>query len=290
MRFAKYHGTGNDFVMVEDLADRDPLDSALVAYLCDRHMGVGADGVIRIAPSAAADFFMDYWNADGNIAEMCGNGIRCLAKYVYDRGHSAKTQLKVETRAGVKDLLLTVSEGEVSSVRVDMGAPRLTRKEIPMAGPPDETFVDEPLTAGDGKYRATAVSMGNPHLVLIGDVEPGQVDIAALGPVLQWHADFPEQTNVEFARVSDGVIDVRVWERGSGQTMACGTGACASLVAASMIGLVGREAAVRFPGGVLEVEWAPDGHVYLTGPATFVFEGEADASAIAERTTEAATG
>jgi diaminopimelate epimerase len=209
---------------------------------------------------------------------------------VYDRGLTDKTRLRVDTRAGVKDLLLTVSEGAVSSVRVDMGAPRLTRKEIPMTGPPDETFVDEPLTAGEGKYRATAVSMGNPHLVLIGDEGPGQVDVAALGPVLQQHADFPEQTNVEFAQVSDGIIDVRVWERGSGQTMACGTGACASLVAANMIGLVGREAAVRFPGGELQVEWAPDGHVYLTGPATFVFEGETHASAITLRTKEAATG
>ena len=290
MRFAKYHGTGNDFVMLEDLADENPLNPALVAHLCDRHMGVGADGVIRIAPSAAADFFMDYWNADGNVAEMCGNGIRCLAKYVFDRGHTAKTELRVETRAGVKDLVLTVSDGVVSSVRVDMGAPRLTRKDIPMAGPPGESFVDEPMTVDGSTYRATAVSMGNPHLVLIGEVEPVRVDLEALGPRLQRHSDFPEQTNVEFARVLDGVIDVRVWERGSGQTMACGTGACASLVAASTIGLVGRRATVRFPGGELEVEWASDGHVYLSGPATFVFDGETDAPAVTERTTEAAAG
>ena len=290
MRFAKYHGTGNDFVMLEDLENRLTLTSALVSSLCDRHMGVGADGVIRIAPSAEADFFMDYWNADGNVAEMCGNGIRCLAKYVYDRGHTSKTELKVDTRAGIKDLDITVSDRAVLSVRVDMGPPRLTREEIPMAGPPEETFVDEPMTAGEARYRATAVSMGNPHLVLIGDGEPSQVDIESLGPALQRHADFPEQTNVEFARVSDGVVDVRVWERGSGQTMACGTGACASLVAASMIGLVGRQATVRFPGGELEVEWAPDGHVYLTGPATFVFEGETDLTAVPERSPEAAAG
>lgn len=290
MRFAKYHGTGNDFVMLEDLDDRHTLSSALVSALCHRHMGVGADGVIRIAPSADADFFMDYWNADGNIAEMCGNGVRCLAKYVYDRGLTSKTELRVDTRAGVKDLVLTVSDGAVSSVRVDMGTPAFTRKEIPMAGPPDETFIDEPMTAGEAKYRATAVSMGNPHLVLIGDVDPTQVDLEVLGPALQRHTDFPEQTNVEFARVTDGVVDVRVWERGSGQTMACGTGACASLVAASRIGLVGRQATVRFPGGELEVEWARGGHVYLTGPATFVFEGETDAGAIRERTTEVAAG
>jgi diaminopimelate epimerase len=290
MRFAKYHGTGNDFVMLEDLEDDLTLTSPLVAFLCDRHMGVGADGVIRIAPSDEADFFMDYWNADGNVAEMCGNGIRCLGKYVYDRGHTSKTELKVDTRAGGKDLILNVSDRAVVSVRVDMGSPRLRRKEIPMAGPPEETFVDEPMTAGEAKYRATAVSMGNPHLVLIGDKQPSQVDIEALGPALQRHRDFPQQTNVEFARVSDGVVDVRVWERGSGQTMACGTGACAALVAASMIGLVDREATVRFPGGDLEVEWAPDGHVYLTGPATFVFEGEADLAGVAERSAEAAAG
>lgn len=290
MRFAKYHGTGNDFVMLEDLEDRQTLSSELVASLCDRHMGVGADGVIRIAPSVDFDFFMDYWNADGNVAEMCGNGIRCLAKYVYDRGLTSKTELRVDTRDGAKDLFLTISDGTVSSVRVDMGTPAFTRREIPMAGPPEETFVDEPMTAGDATYRATAVSMGNPHLVLIGDIEPSHVDLQVLGPALQRHTDFPEQTNVEFARVSDGVVDVRVWERGSGQTMACGTGACASLVAASRIGLVGRQATIRFPGGELEVEWAPDGRVYLTGPATFVFEGEMDVGAIRERPTEVAAG
>ena len=290
MRFAKYHGTGNDFVMLEDLEDRFTLSSALVSGLCDRHMGVGADGVIRIAPSGDADFFMDYWNADGNVAEMCGNGIRCLAKYVYDRGFTSKTELRGDTRAGVKDLVLTISDGAVSSVKVDMGAPVFTRKEIPMAGPPEETFVDEPMTAGEARYRATAVSMGNPHLVLIGDLDPTQVDVQVLGPALQRHPDFPEQTNVEFVRVTDGVVDVRVWERGSGQTMACGTGACAALVAASQVGIVGRQATVRFPGGELEVEWAPDGHVYLAGPATFVFDGETDAGAIRERTAEVAQG
>jgi diaminopimelate epimerase len=274
MRFAKYHGTGNDFVMLEDLEDRLTLDQALVSALCDRHMGVGADGVIRIAPAADADFFMDYWNADGNVAEMCGNGIRCLAKYVYDGGLTANTDLRVQTRSGVKKLSLEVSNGSVSSVRVDMGRPSLARGEIPMVGEPDEMFVDEPMAAGDAKYRATAVSMGNPHLVLIGDDDPSQVDVHILGPALQRHPDFPEQTNVEFVQVTNGAVDVRVWERGSGETMACGTGACASLVAASTIGLVGRRATVRFPGGDLDVEWAKDDHVYLTGPAAFVFEGE----------------
>lgn len=290
MRFAKYHGTGNDFVMLEDLEDRLTLSQDLVSVLCDRHMGVGADGVIRVAPSADADFFMDYWNSDGNVAEMCGNGIRCLAKYVFDRGLTAKTELTVDTRGGVKELNLAISDGTVSQVRVDMGTPALTRGEIPMVGPPGDTFVDEPMTAGDARYRATAVSMGNPHLVLIGEASPSDVDLHVLGPALQRHADFPEQTNVEFVRIADGVIDVRVWERGSGETMACGTGACASLVAASTIGLVGRKGTVRFPGGELDVEWAPDDHVYLAGPAVFVFEGEFDAAALGARPTEVTTG
>lgn len=290
MRFAKYHGTGNDFVMLEDLEDRQTLSQDLVSTLCDRHMGVGADGVIRIAPSADADFFMDYWNADGNVAEMCGNGIRCLAKYVFDRGLTTKTDLTVETRAGVKELQLAISDGTVSQVGVDMGTPALVRSEIPMVGPPGDTFVDEPMTAGDAKYRATAVSMGNPHLVLIGEADPSDVDLHVLGPALQRHADFPEQTNVEFVRIADGVIDVRVWERGSGETMACGTGACAALVAASTIGLVGRKGTVRFPGGELDVEWAADDHVYLAGPAVFVFEGEIEAAAIGARPTEVITG
>lgn len=290
MRFAKYHGTGNDFVMLEDLRNRQELTPGLVSSLCDRHRGVGADGVIRIASSSEGDFFMDYWNADGNVAEMCGNGIRCLAKYVFDRGLTSKTELKVDTRAGVKDLTLNVADGAVSSVLVDMGTPAFTRKEIPMTGPPEETFIDEPITAGDVKYRATAVSMGNPHLVLIGEIDPSEIDVPVLGPALQRHPDFPQQTNVEFVRVRDGVVVVRVWERGAGETMACGTGACASLVAASRVGLVSRNAPVRFPGGTLDVEWSHDDRVSLTGPATFVFDGEMDSVRIHERTPEVAAG
>jgi diaminopimelate epimerase len=276
-RFAKYHGTGNDFVLIEDLGDRLELESGLVAGLCDRHRGIGADGVIRIAPSADADLFMDYWNADGQVAEMCGNGIRCLATYAYDRGLLKETEIDVDTRAGAKHLVLTVEDDEVAAVRVDMGPPSLERKAIPMAGPPDESFVDHPFPdAGPPGYRGTAVSMGNPHLVLFGAEDLAAVDLGVMGPRLEHHPDFPDRTNVEFVRVNDGVVEVRVWERGSGATMACGTGACASLVAASLAGLVGRGATVRFPGGDLEVEWAEDDHVYLTGPATHVFDGRPD--------------
>jgi diaminopimelate epimerase len=274
MRFSKYHGTGNDFVMIQDLEGRLPLDSTLVAALCNRHLGIGADGVIRIAPSESADFFMDYWNADGQKAEMCGNGIRCLAKYVYDRHLTERSELDVETRAGVKHVLIDVADGMAASVRVDMGPPAFQRKSIPMAGPPEETFEHQPFSEAGLAFHATAVSMGNPHLVLIGDSDPKSIDVRAIGPRLETHPDFPERTNVEFVRVRDGGVDVRVWERGVGETMACGTGACASLVASARAGLVDRTGEVRFPGGTLRVEWTEEGSVFLEGPATFVFEGE----------------
>jgi diaminopimelate epimerase len=276
MRVSKYHGTGNDFVMIEDVKDRLALTPELVVALCDRHLGVGADGVIRVAPSERADLFMDYWNADGAVAEMCGNGVRCLAKYAYDRGLTDRTELDVDTRAGVKRLALEVSDGRVERVRVDMGPPRFERGAIPMRGPADERFLGEPFDVEGTTYRASAVSMGNPHLVLLGDGDPAEVDVRRIGPALEHHEDFPERTNVEFIRVVDDGVQVRVWERGSGETMACGTGACASLVAAHLVAGVPRRAPVRFPGGELEVEWADDDTVFLTGPATFVFDADLD--------------
>ena len=275
MRFSKYHGTGNDFVMIEDVADKVELSRELVALLCDRHKGIGADGLIRIAPSDDADFFMDYWNADGATAEMCGNGIRCLAKYVYDRGLTTKTELNVDTRDGIKRLWLDIEDGEMRTVRVDMGKPSLTRGSIPMQGPEQEKFVGAPFPDAGPEYTATAVSMGNPHLVLLGAQDLAGLDLRRIGPQLENHPDFPERTNVEFIRPSgDGNISVRVWERGVGETMACGTGACATLVAATEMGLVDRRAKILFPGGPLDLEWADDDHVYLAGPATFVFDGD----------------
>ncbi|HEV8571722.1 MAG TPA: diaminopimelate epimerase [Actinomycetota bacterium] len=274
MKFSKYHGTGNDFVMIQDLEGRLALDSTLVSALCDRHMGIGADGLIRIAPSDTADFFMDYWNADGQVAEMCGNGIRCLAKYVFDRGLTQRSDVDVDTRDGVKHVLIDVADGMATSVRVDMGPPAFERKLIPMTGPPNETYEEQPFSEGGLDFRGTAVSMGNPHLVLIGDADPASIDVRGIGPRLEAHPDFPERTNVEFVRVRDGGVDVRVWERGVGETMACGTGACASLVASAQAGLVDRDGEVRFPGGTLRVEWAEEGSVHLEGPATFVFDGE----------------
>ncbi len=305
MQFAKYHGTGNDFVMVEDLDDRLSLEAGLIAALCDRHRGVGADGLIRIVRgggtgdgngrTAAADFFMDYYNADGEIAEMCGNGIRCLAKYVYDRGFTGATEIAVQTRAGMKHLVLDVADGITRTVTVDMGQPALERKAIPMTGEPLERFVGGPLDVDGRTFTATGVSMGNPHCVLFLDPvdDLSAMDVPGIGRLVEHSPEFPNRVNVEFVKVVDGVITMRVWERGSGETMACGTGACAALVACSLAGLTGREATVEFPGGRLDVAWRNDDHVFLTGGATAVFDGEVDdwwIEQVAEAKAEAGAG
>jgi diaminopimelate epimerase len=282
VRFAKYHGTGNDFVMVEDLDDLLHLDPALIAAMCARGLGVGADGVIRIVRGDAsggpgADFFMDYSNADGEPAEMCGNGIRCLAKYVFDRGLTAKTELDVDTRGGLKHLRLERDEGVVRRVMVDMGTPALERGAIPMTGDATGTFVGEPLDVDGRRFRATAVSMGNPHVVLFVDHDDdlGAMDVPRLGSLVEHLPLFPNRTNVEFVQPAGDRVRVRVWERGSGLTMACGTGACASLVACALAGVTGRASDLEFPGGLLHVAWREeDGRVLMTGPATHVFDGE----------------
>ncbi len=273
LRFAKYHGSGNDFLMVEDLEDAVTLTPGLVEALCDRFRGPGADGVIRITRSDAAPFAMELWNADGGLAEMSGNGMRCLATYLFDRGLVTDAVVDVDTAAGVKRVWMDLEGDRVASARVDMGPPALERGRIPMAGPPDDRFVDQPFPDAGPDYRAAAVSMGNPHLVLVGSGELDELDLPRVGPPLEHHSDFPERTNVEFIRPAGEVIDVRVWERGVGETLACGTGACAVLVAAHLMELAGRRATVRFAGGDLDVEWADDDHVYLSGPAVFVYEG-----------------
>ena len=278
MRFSKYHGTGNDFVMIDDRNDRLVVEPWLVAAVCARGLGVGADGIIRIAPSPSADFFMDYWNADGNVAEMCGNGIRCLAKYVYDRGLTTKTELDVDTRAGLKHVSIEVEDGLAARITVGMGTPAFARKSLPMTGDPFDTFVGQPLDVSGRSFRATAVSMGNPHCVLFlgPDDDLEDIDVPGLGSIVERRREFPSRTNVEFVKVNEGRVDTRVWERGSGETMACGTGACAALVASSLAGLVERRAEVRFPGGLLWVDWRPDDQVFLTGPAVCVFDAELD--------------
>jgi diaminopimelate epimerase len=278
MRFAKYHGTGNDFVMIEDMQDSLHLDPGSISSLCDRHRGVGADGVIRIAPADEADFFMDYANADGEPVEMCGNGIRCLAKYVYDRGLTTAREIDVLTRAGIKHLLIHAEDGVAQTVTVDMGPPTLERKGLPMTGDPMDRFVGRSFEVDGRTYPATAVSMGNPHLVLFLEPEDdlGALDVPRLGRMVEHRPEFPNRTNAEFVLVQGETIRMRVWERGSGETMACGTGACAALVASALAGRTGRSAAVEFPGGRLHVEWRDDDHVVLTGPAVQVFEGDVD--------------
>jgi diaminopimelate epimerase len=286
LRIGKYHGTGNDFVMLEDLDDERPLSPGLVAALCDRHRGVGADGVIRVTradASTGASFFMDYWNADGSVAEMCGNGIRCLAKLVVERDHAAATELDVDTRAGVKHLSIDVRDGSVRSVTVGMGPARLDRRDVPMTGgDPDEPFLLEPFEVDGRTYKATAVSMGNPHLVLFVEQDPAQVDVHRIGPLVEHDLRFPNRTNAEFVAVDGDGLRVRVWERGVGETMACGTGACAALVAANEAGLVPARAPIRYPGGELLIE-RTDEQVFLTGPAERVFEGTLDEVWLASR-------
>ncbi len=276
-RIFKYHGTGNDFVLFEDLADARPLTAELAAALCDRRFGVGADGVIRVAPGRGPgeDVFMDYRNADGSLAEMCGNGIRCLGALLHDEGLAPGTELAVGTRAGTKRLRLELVEGRVASVTVGMGPPALARGEIPMDGPADEPFVAQPFEVDGRTFTAAAVSMGNPHLVLFLDHEPTVEEVRTIGPRVERDERFPERTNVELVHAAGDRIVARVWERGSGETMACGTGACAALVAANEAGLAPPRAEVRFPGGTVVVERTPE-EVLLTGPAERVFEGTLD--------------
>ena len=280
LEFAKYQGSGNDFVMVVDLDDARPLAPQHAAALCDRRTGVGADGVIRVVRSddGKAPFFMDYANADGSTAEMCGNGIRCVGVLLHDMGLADDTEIDVLTRAGVKHLTLhPESDGRVRRVTVAMGTPSFTRASIPMRGPAWETFLGQPFDIGGGlTLTASALSMGNPHLVVFVDGDPVTVHVGHIGPALERHELFPEHTNVEFAYVHDGVAHARVWERGSGETMACGSGACAVAVAANEAGLVPARSMVRFPGGDLEVHRRDDGEVLLSGDAVRVFAGSVD--------------
>jgi diaminopimelate epimerase len=285
LRFEKWHGTGNDFVMVQDWDGRLDLPADLVAALCDRHLGVGADGLIRVASPAVADregldtdgahAFMDYRNADGSLAEMCGNGVRCLAKLAFERGLVGATELTVATRGGRKRVWLDSVGGRVRSVRVDMGPPELEVDRIPMAGPAGSRFLAEPFEHDGVTYKASAVSMGNPHLVLFVERDPDQVDVHRIGPQLEHDPRFPNRTNVEFVAPAADGIKLRVWERGVGETMACGTGACASLVAANLAGLAPRTASIHFPGGTLLGEWT-DATVFLSGPAERAYTGVVD--------------
>ncbi len=274
MRFTKMHGIGNDYVYVNCFEEPVPVDPAEVARrIADRHFGVGGDGMILICPSKTADAQMRMFNADGSESEMCGNGIRCVAKYVYDHGIRQADQLKIETLRGILSLDLEVADGRVRRVRVDMGEPILQAEEIPttLSGNP---VVGAELSVGGKTLEVTCVSMGNPHCVTFVD-EPSDAWVLQIGPQVEVDPHFPRRVNAEFVQVMrPGEVRMRVWERGSGETLACGTGASAVCVAGVLAGKTDRRILAHLPGGDLELEWAENNHVYMTGPAVEVFSGE----------------
>ena len=273
MKFTKMHGCGNDYVYVDCTKDmlKDP--SAAAQAVSDRHFGVGGDGLILICPSETADFRMAMYNADGSEGAMCGNGIRCVAKYVYDKGLTDKTRITVETKAGIKTLDLTVKEGKVSLVKVDMGLPNCNSEAIPVLGLGD-FVVGRSVNVAGRDWTMTCVSMGNPHAVVWVD-SMNDLPLEELGPQFEHHPMFPDRVNTEFVQIlNDHEINMRVWERGSGETLACGTGACASVAATYLNRRTGSNVLVHLRGGDLMIEIGDDGHIYMTGPATTVFEGE----------------
>jgi diaminopimelate epimerase len=273
MRFIKMHGIGNDYVYVDCFRESVKDPEQLAARMSDRHFGVGGDGLILIMPSTQADARMRIFNADGSEAQMCGNGIRCVAKYMYESGISRKPELSVETLAGVLSLRLFTVNGTVEKVQVNMGVPRLRRQDIPMRGEGEQVLMEK-LAAGDREFEVTGVSMGNPHCVIYID-DVGNFPVTHYGPLLEHHGQFPQRTNVEWVEwVNRREIRQRTWERGSGETLACGTGACAATVASILNGKTERSVTVHLLGGDLEIEWAADNHVYMTGAAVEVFHGD----------------
>jgi diaminopimelate epimerase len=275
LAFTKMHGLGNDFVLVQDLAEEWDFSPAAVMLLCDRNFGIGGDGVlvVRNATVPEADYLMLYFNADGSQAEMCGNGIRCFAKYLGDRAMFEGDVVVVQTLGGTKRIEVTRDyDGHVAMAMVDMGAPKLAPADIPTTLPGDQVY-ECPIETPYGTFRVTAVSMGNPHaIVWVEDVDEAPVE--TVGPAIETHEAFPNKTNVEFAQLVDGDrIRLRVWERGVGETLACGTGACATLVASVLGCRTERAATIELPGGELFVRWDESGSVFMTGPATEVFTG-----------------
>lgn len=274
MKFTKMQGLGNDYVYVNGFEEKIENPSELAVKVSDRHFGIGSDGLILINPSKTADFEMEMYNADGSRSEMCGNGIRCVAKYVYDYGLTDKTEISVETLGGIKYLDLTVRDGKAVMIKVDMGKPILAPDQIPVAAEGDMA-VNEPVIVDGTEYRMTAVSMGNPHTVIyMDDIE--HLEIEKIGPKFENHERFPNRVNAEFVKVLDRhTAQMRVWERGSGETLACGTGACAVAVACILNGLTEDKVTVRLLGGDLLIEWDREKDtVYMTGPAEVVFDGE----------------
>ncbi len=274
MKFTKMEGLGNDYIYINCFQETVDNPKELAVRYSDRHFGIGSDGLILIKPSAVADFCMDMYNADGSQAEMCGNGIRCVGKYVYDYGLTNKTQVSVETLAGIKYLDLIVENQKVTSVTVDMGEPVLCPSEIPVALD-QEQAVDVPIVIDDCEYRMTCVSMGNPHAVIFVD-HVQDFPLSTIGPLFECHRLFPNRINTEFVEIiNDSEVNMRVWERGSGETLACGTGACASTVACILNHKTKDEITLHLLGGDLKVRWdRAENKVYMTGPANIVFEGE----------------
>ncbi|WP_042160121.1 diaminopimelate epimerase [Paenibacillus gorillae] len=274
MKFTKMHGLGNDFIVVAGEQQLPENAAQLAIELCNRFFGIGADGLVYILPSEIADFRMRIINSDGSEAEQCGNAIRCVAKYVYDNGLTNKEEITIETLgAGAQQVQLTVESGKVQTVRVDMGEPILNGLQVPTTVDAEQV-VEHPVTIDGREFRFTAVSMGNPHAVIYVD-DAVNFDLAAWGPRLETHPLFPRKINVEFVTVkSRSHTDMRVWERGAGPTLACGTGACATVVSSVLNGLTDRTATVSLKGGDLLIEWnEDDNHVYMTGPAAEVFRG-----------------
>ena len=269
--FTKMEGAGNDYIYIEEFQKVLENPAALAVHLSDRNFGIGGDGLVLMGPSLVADFRMRIFNADGSEAEMCGNASRCVGKYLYEHGFTSRKEIALETASGIKTLHLQTKKGNVVRVRVDMGQPALDPVAVPvLAASP---FIHQPLEAAGRTWHGTALSMGNPHLVIpVPDV--AALDLERMGPLFENHPLFPQRVNTEFVEIVDAEhVRMRVWERGSGETLACGTGACATVVACVLNGLTGRAVAVSLRGGTLTVEWSQSGAVFMTGPATEVFSG-----------------
>ncbi len=278
MKFTKMHGCGNDYIYINGAVERIASEDKpeLVRKISDRHFGIGGDGAIFINPSKEADFEMEMYNADGSRAEMCGNGIRCVAKYVYDNGLTDKTNISIVSCGQVKYLELFLKDGRVDTVRVNMGAPELSAGKIPVtAENGKDRVIDEAITVQGNEYKMTCVSMGNPHAVVFMD-EVERLDIEKIGPYFENHECFPKRINTEFVKVIDRThVQMRVWERGTGETLACGTGCCATVVACILNGLTDETVTVKLLGGEIQITWDREADlVYMTGPATTVFDGE----------------
>jgi len=276
IKFTKMQGCGNDYVYVNCMDKLIDNPEKVSQYISDRHFGIGSDGLILICPSDVADFRMAMYNADGSEGKMCGNGVRCIAKYVYEYGLTDKKKISLETKSGIKYLDMDIEDGKVQMVKVDMGAPILKPAEIPVKTDSSmDSFINQPLDVDGNTFMVTCVSMGNPHAVVFVD-DTKSLDIRKYGPVFETHPAFPEQVNTEFVQViSRNEINMRVWERGSGETLACGTGTCASVVACVLNGKTDEKVTVHLLGGDLFIEYNRDnGTVWMTGPAEIVFDGE----------------